>query len=321
MLRLSWFRVLFATLVAAALAGVATIAPPLESAAHAAPIPSGSKCVNTLTAAPTGPATVAAASTPYGRVLVVGSGPSAGCSLYMLTSDQPELSSPSFGCTEICSTRVWPALLTDGAPMAGPGINPSLLGTVTRTDILPGTSVTQVTYAGHPLYQFFLDKTPGQTKGNDLFDSRTTPPGVWYLLSPGRGRPAPGQASLGQESVFVTATDTTTTVLAASMSPGIGPEFYPVYSFSADSGHQSACLSTCAEFWPPLLTVGRPIAGTGVNQHLLGIIVRPDGSHQVTYNGHPLYLFIKDAATPSSANGVGKGSQFGGTGFNTLPPQ
>lgn len=319
MRRWSCFRVALVTWVVAALAGVATVAPPLESAAHASPIPSGSTCATTLTATPTGPATVAAATTPYGRVLVVGSGPNAGCSLYMLTSDQPESPTPSFGCTGFCATNIWPALLTDGTPMAGPGINPSLLGTVTRTDVLTDTSVTQVTYAGHPMYQFFLDTVPGQTNGNDLFDSHTTPPGVWYLLSPGQGRPAPGQALLEQESVTVTATSSTATVLAASMSTGTGSALYPVYTFSADAGHQSACLNTCAEIWPPLLTVGQPSAGTGVDQHLLGIIVRPDGSHQVTYDGHPLYLFSKDAVSPGTANGVGKGSQFGGTGFNTVP--
>jgi hypothetical protein len=48
-----------------------------------------SPCSDPGSGAPTGPATVSAASTPdYGRVLVVGSGPYAGCSLYLLTSDQ-----------------------------------------------------------------------------------------------------------------------------------------------------------------------------------------------------------------------------------------
>ena len=47
-----------------------------------------SSCADPVTSAPTGPATVSAASTPYGRVLVVGSGDHAGCSLYVLTSDQ-----------------------------------------------------------------------------------------------------------------------------------------------------------------------------------------------------------------------------------------
>ena len=60
-------------------------------------------------------------------------------------------------------------------------------------------------------------------------------------------------------------------------------------------GHESACQGLCAVYWPPLLTSKWPEAGPGVDQHALGIIVRPDGSHQVTYNGRPLYLFNNDA--------------------------
>jgi len=45
-------------------------------------------CNTAVTSAPTGPATVSTASTPYGKVLVVGSADYAGCSLYLLTSDR-----------------------------------------------------------------------------------------------------------------------------------------------------------------------------------------------------------------------------------------
>ena len=110
-------------------------------------------CSDDVTSAPTGPATVSAASTTsYGRVLVVGSGDYAGCSLYLLTSDQLHaLSGADFACSDNmnvlntpCDSDLWPALLTKGAPIAGPGVNPRLLGTVTRTDLdLPGVSSVQ----------------------------------------------------------------------------------------------------------------------------------------------------------------------------------
>ena len=44
--------------------------------------------------------------------------------------------------------------------------------------------------------------------------------------------------------------------------------------------------------WPALTTVGKPVAGVGVKQHLLGTVYRKDiGTDQVTYAGKLLYLF------------------------------
>ena len=78
----------------------------------------------------------------------------------------------------------------------------------------------------------------------------------------------------------------------------------------------------CALIWPPVLTSGQPHAGTGVDQHALGFVMRPDGTRQVTYNGKPLYFFIKDAYIPGisgtqSINGAGAVTPWGT--FNTIP--
>lgn len=44
--------------------------------------------------------------------------------------------------------------------------------------------------------------------------------------------------------------------------------------------------------WPALTTVGKPVAGPGVNKHLLGMVNRKDiGGDQVTYGGKLLYMF------------------------------
>lgn len=77
-----------------------------------------------------------------------------------------------------------------------------------------------------------------------------------------------------------------------------------LYLFSTDTAEGSSCTDECAQAWPPLLTEGEPSADKGVNAELLGTIEREDGSSQVTYNGHPLYYFVRDE-NPGEANGQG----------------
>ena len=66
-----------------------------------------------------------------------------------------------------------------------------------------------------------------------------------------------------------------------------------IYLFARDHG-KSACYGACAKAWPPVLTNGKPTAGTGVRANLLGTLRRKDGMQQVTYAGHPLYRFVND---------------------------
>jgi predicted lipoprotein with Yx(FWY)xxD motif len=69
-----------------------------------------------------------------------------------------------------------------------------------------------------------------------------------------------------------------------------------LYLFEADSGTKSACSGGCAAAWPPLLAHGKPTVGSSLNASLIGTAKRSNGTEQVTYNGHPLYLFVKDTA-------------------------
>jgi predicted lipoprotein with Yx(FWY)xxD motif len=90
-----------------------------------------------------------------------------------------------------------------------------------------------------------------------------------------------------------------------------------VYLFKADSGTSSACAGSCATAWPPLLATGKPTAASGAKGSLVGTATRSDGTQQVTYNGHPLYLFVKDTKA-GQTNGQGV-TAFGAAWFALSP--
>lgn len=104
---------------------------------------------------PSSGATVQTASAkPYGTHLVDAHHDS----LYVLSSDAKDAST----CTGACASA-WPPLTVSGAPTAGPGVAPGLLGTLSRKD-----GSTQVSYGGKPLYTFSKDASPGDTKGEGV---------------------------------------------------------------------------------------------------------------------------------------------------------
>src|SRR5258708_32040157 len=98
-----------------------------------------------------GTATVAVANSSRGQILVDGSGRT----LYLFEADRTAASS----CYDAC-IGVWPAVVTTGQPVAGPGVKASLLSTTKRKD---GT--LEVVYNGHPLYYFSGDKKSGDEIG------------------------------------------------------------------------------------------------------------------------------------------------------------
>ena len=67
-----------------------------------------------------------------------------------------------------------------------------------------------------------------------------------------------------------------------------------LYLFMKDKHHKSACYGKCAVYWPPLMKKGAVHAGGGVKAKLLGTTKRKNGKLQITYRGHPLYLFKLD---------------------------
>jgi len=67
-----------------------------------------------------------------------------------------------------------------------------------------------------------------------------------------------------------------------------------LYLFTRDAGSRSACSGACARAWPPYLASRRGRGSAGARSSLIGITRRGDGSHQLTYAGHPLYYYVGD---------------------------
>ena len=86
-----------------------------------------------------------------------------------------------------------------------------------------------------------------------------------------------------------------------------------LYLFKADQGTKSACTGACAGAWPPLLVKGKPTLSKGINASLVRTATRPEGTTQLTYNGHPLYRFAQDQKV-GETNGQGV-SAFGAAWF------
>lgn len=119
----------------------------------------------------TGAATVnVSESADFGPILVNGEG----SSLYVFMKDTQDSGTSTCTDADGC-TADWPPLTTDGDPVAGEGVDETLLGTITRDD---GT--LQITYNGWPLYLYAGDAAPGDTNGQGLDEFG----GIWYLVSP-----------------------------------------------------------------------------------------------------------------------------------------
>jgi predicted lipoprotein with Yx(FWY)xxD motif len=110
------------------------------------------------------------------------------------------------------------------------------------------------------------------------------------------------------------------TIKSASGADGtylVGTSGRALYMWVADTGGKSACSGACAKVWPPVISSGTPTVSGGVNSADLSTITRSDGTHQVTYKGHPLYYFVAD---PSSGTIKGQGSDSFGAKWWLVAP-
>jgi predicted lipoprotein with Yx(FWY)xxD motif len=90
-----------------------------------------------------------------------------------------------------------------------------------------------------------------------------------------------------------------------------------LYLFEKDAGTTSACSGDCAIDWPPVTTAGRPTVGDGLSASRVGTTTRSDGRTQITYNGHPLYLFRGDLV---AGDAYGQGLNSFGAAWYVVSP-
>jgi predicted lipoprotein with Yx(FWY)xxD motif len=105
----------------------------------------------------------------YGRILADGRGRA----LYLFTADKGRRSN----CSGDCATA-WPPYIVKSAPAAVSGAKPGLVGTTRRSD-----GKLQATYAGHPVYYYEGDRSPGEVNCQAALEFG----GYWFVLR-GTGR-------------------------------------------------------------------------------------------------------------------------------------
>ena len=129
-----------------------------------------------------------------------------------------------------------------------------------------------------------------------------------------------GSTAGGSSALPTTANGQSATVGVANETLGkilVDTQGRTLYLFQRDSGTKSICTGACATFWPPLPATDKPAVGSGASGSLLATTNRPDGTKQVTYNGHPLYLYSGDQR-PGDTKGEGL-TAFGGGWFAVTP--
>lgn len=139
--------------------------------------------------------------------------------------------------------------------------------------------------------------------------STTSTSGTAATTSP---TPAASAAASPAGATTVVVKTGTATVSGASTTVLTDAQGATLYYRTGDGPTTVTCTGACAANWPPvLLPSGTPTGGTGVTGTLT-VFAGPLGS-QVLYNGHPLYLWVKDTS-PGMATGQNIG------GFKVVTP-
>ena len=252
----------------------------------------------TATPAAASNATLMVASSPaLGRFLVDGRG----MTLYIYTKDEADKSN----CAAACLAN-WPPLLAVDSPKLGDGVDAAKLGTTATAD-----GRKMITYNHMPLYYWVKDTKAGDTTGQNVGK-------VWFVVAPDGSAvktaaavPTATPATAGGDDYGYSKTAAAEPTINVMDDPKLGKilvdgKGMTLYLFKKDTAGKSNCAGDCLVAWPPLVTMGKPILGAGVDATKIGTATLADGKLIVTYAGMPLYYFAKDTkAGDTTGQGVG----------------
>ncbi|MEO3976440.1 SCO0930 family lipoprotein [Streptomyces sp. CAU 1734] len=224
----------------------------------------------------------------------------AGFTLYRFDNDTAKPSKTN--CEGDCATS-WPPVRASDAQAAA-GMDPALLGKVTRTD-----GAEQLTLAGWPLYRFAKDTRPRQTNGEGVG-------GTWFAAAADGGKASEaaksGQAGGSGEAGAAGALPPLSTV----KNTGLGDIVRDaggrtLYRFTKDTDWpmSSACTGACLDKWKPAKMPAKADLKRieGIDPKLVIPFNREDdGTVQLTIDCWPLYWFTGDRK-PGDISGQGVG--------------
>ncbi len=153
----------FTLTLVAALAGCASSSSSAKDD-PAAPAAAKAPVTSTTAAARSRGSKLKVVSSDYGRILADGHGRA----LYLFSADTGKGSN----CQGDCA-KAWPPYLVKSKPTAVSGAKPGRVGTVRRSD-----GKLQATYAGHPVYYYVGDRSPGEVNCQAAVEFG----GYWYVL-------------------------------------------------------------------------------------------------------------------------------------------
>jgi len=191
----------------------------------------------------------------------------AGKTLYMFMKDTTDVSA----CKDQCVTN-WPLYYAENIQI------PRELDAADFKTIVREDGKKQTAYKGWPLYYYAKDEKAGDVKGQGVNQ-------VWMVLN--------------HAAIQVVAQDGLGSYLADSKGMAL-------YLYTKDSPDMSVCKGNCEVNWPIFYTEHLPVAGD-LSAADFSNITREDGTKQTTYQGWPLYYYVKDTKA-GEVNGQGVGN-------------